>query len=117
MVFYFFFFFKQKTAYEILGMTGVQTCALPICEPRDADRPPPERQPGAPGGGPKRGDARLLAVRALIAERVDFGFERVAAAPDALKRQAASVGQLIDDALGVVAVELDPQCGAQPLER
>jgi len=25
----FFFFFKQKTAYEI-GVTGVQTCALPI---------------------------------------------------------------------------------------
>src|SRR3712207_6858681 len=25
-----FFFFKQKTAYEILGVTGVQTCALPI---------------------------------------------------------------------------------------
>src|SRR3712207_9071325 len=27
---YVFFFFKQKTAYEILGVTGVQTCALPI---------------------------------------------------------------------------------------
>src|SRR3712207_8428719 len=27
----FFFFFKQKTAYEIFGVTGVQTCALPIC--------------------------------------------------------------------------------------
>src|SRR3712207_5187380 len=26
----FFFFFKQKTAYEIFGVTGVQTCALPI---------------------------------------------------------------------------------------
>jgi len=25
-----FFFFKQKTAYEIFGVTGVQTCALPI---------------------------------------------------------------------------------------
>src|SRR3712207_8638016 len=25
-----FFFFKQKTAYEILALTGVQTCALPI---------------------------------------------------------------------------------------
>src|SRR5210317_698424 len=25
-----FFFFKQKTAYEILNVTGVQTCALPI---------------------------------------------------------------------------------------
>src|SRR5690348_13786066 len=26
-----FFFFKQKTAYEIGRVTGVQTCALPIC--------------------------------------------------------------------------------------
>src|SRR5690606_40233030 len=25
-----FFFFKQKTAYEIFTWTGVQTCALPI---------------------------------------------------------------------------------------
>src|SRR2546425_2254164 len=27
---FFFFFFKQKTAYEIKLVTGVQTCALPI---------------------------------------------------------------------------------------
>src|SRR5256885_16063760 len=27
---FFFFFFKQKTAYEITRWTGVQTCALPI---------------------------------------------------------------------------------------
>ena len=27
-----FFFFKQKTAYEIRNVTGVQTCALPICK-------------------------------------------------------------------------------------
>src|SRR5210317_1709354 len=27
----FFFFFKQKTAYEISECDGVQTCALPIC--------------------------------------------------------------------------------------
>src|SRR3712207_7813810 len=37
-----FFFFKQKTAYEILALTGVQTCALPISEvlPRHRDRLP-----------------------------------------------------------------------------
>src|SRR3712207_8907844 len=29
-----FFFFKQKTAYEILAVTGVQTCALPIWRKR-----------------------------------------------------------------------------------
>src|SRR3712207_7348100 len=27
-----FVFCKQKTAYEIIGVTGVQTCALPISE-------------------------------------------------------------------------------------
>ena len=27
-----FFFFKQKTAYEMIWWTGVQTCALPILE-------------------------------------------------------------------------------------
>src|SRR2546430_1226816 len=31
----FFFFFKQKTAYEILTVTGVQTCALPIYVARE----------------------------------------------------------------------------------
>src|SRR3712207_8869658 len=40
----FFFFFKQKTAYEILGVTGVQTCALPIlstsCAPAEASASP-----------------------------------------------------------------------------
>src|SRR4029077_7901846 len=30
-----FIFFKQKTAYEIQGVTGVQTCALPICHCED----------------------------------------------------------------------------------
>src|SRR5256885_2510178 len=29
---FFFFFFKQKTAYEITRWTGVQTCALPISQ-------------------------------------------------------------------------------------
>src|SRR3712207_6086113 len=37
-----FFFFKQKTAYEIFGVTGVQTCALPISPPStSAVRPSP----------------------------------------------------------------------------
>src|SRR6201989_3728871 len=31
LFFSFVFFFKQKTAYEIHRLTGVQTCALPIC--------------------------------------------------------------------------------------
>src|SRR3712207_8414687 len=32
------FFFKKKTAYEIFGVTGVQTCALPICDDALLDR-------------------------------------------------------------------------------
>src|SRR3712207_7149723 len=43
--FYCFFFFKQKTAYEILALTGVQTCALPILEERAVPL-----APGLPGG-------------------------------------------------------------------
>src|SRR3546814_6635852 len=31
VVYIFFFFFKQKTAYEMRISDGVQTCALPIC--------------------------------------------------------------------------------------
>src|SRR5260363_19506 len=41
---FFFFFFKQKTAYELIWLTGVQTCALPISlRPRiePADRADP----------------------------------------------------------------------------
>ena len=54
------FFFKQKTAYEINRVTGVQTCALPILlgrrkpgaaddgdQPRDLGRLRPDRLHGA----------------------------------------------------------------------
>src|SRR3712207_7368444 len=69
-----FFFFKQKTAYEI-GVTGVQTCALPISSRGGHRRGPQNRRrgyvglrdsaeglrgdvPGRPrcrGGGPRKG--------------------------------------------------------------
>src|SRR3712207_7168766 len=32
------FFFKQKTTYEILAVTGVQTCALPISSVRRSSK-------------------------------------------------------------------------------
>src|SRR5256885_2545706 len=35
----YFFFFKQKTAYEIYKVTGVQTCALPISSAPAEDGP------------------------------------------------------------------------------
>src|SRR3712207_7209501 len=34
-------FFKKKTAYEILALTGVKTCALPISVRSPRLRPPP----------------------------------------------------------------------------
>src|SRR3546814_9088701 len=46
-----FFFFKQKTAYELRISDGVQTCALPICSmraaafPRDVAAPTDARPP------------------------------------------------------------------------
>src|SRR3546814_11479381 len=35
-----FFFFKQKTAYEMRISDWIQTCALPICGGQDFDHPP-----------------------------------------------------------------------------
>src|SRR5205809_4737514 len=61
---FFFFFFKQKTAYEMVAVTGVQTCALPICHLRSARRadrrwrarlpPCPARLCSAPAGRARR---------------------------------------------------------------
>src|SRR2546426_9074451 len=45
----FFFFFKQKTAYEIYKVTGVQTCALPIS---------PDAAPGGDRGTCRRAGER-----------------------------------------------------------
>src|SRR3712207_8135182 len=78
-----FFFFKQKTAYEILA-TGVQTCALPIFldvrEPRRARQPPDParrdvvgvalagRELAAAGvlAVPRRADQALVLLLALV---------------------------------------------------
>src|SRR5213083_1512715 len=49
----FFFFFKQKTAYEIQRVTGVQTCALPICR-----RGAAASARSAGSGSPWRGSSR-----------------------------------------------------------
>src|SRR3712207_8002163 len=46
LVLFVFFFFKQNTAYDI-GVTGVQTCALPICcAARSPATTPSSRRPG-----------------------------------------------------------------------
>src|SRR3712207_6940023 len=59
----FFFFFKQKTEYEILG-DGVQTCALPISRAGPgADHPHDRRREGRAGG------AQAVASRARSSRR------------------------------------------------
>src|SRR5256885_10959597 len=100
------FFFKQKAAYEIYKVTGVQTCALPISVLRaapgrgrgaapDPGGPPPDPRrdadPGAPGchqragvgvpglAGRPRGAAGVGKIgRASCRERsVDLGGRRI----------------------------------------
>src|SRR3546814_6283356 len=52
-----FFFFKQKTAYEMRISDWSQTCALPICRDRNgaAPRRDAATAPHRPNGGPCRG--------------------------------------------------------------
>src|SRR3712207_3996225 len=58
-----FFCFKQKTAYEILAVTGVQTCALPICTHTCVVT---SREPAGPGYEPEGGGARRPWVTELL---------------------------------------------------
>src|SRR2546430_10461043 len=62
-ILYFFFCFKQKTAYEILTVTGVQTCALPI-----SDRGV-RGTGGVRGGGVAAGSVHDSAMRTRSAVR------------------------------------------------
>src|SRR2546422_1861345 len=54
----FFFFFKQKTAYEIVAVTGVQTCALPI----SVVTPPRATAPSPAASLPPLAPQRVLVV-------------------------------------------------------
>src|SRR3546814_3668919 len=81
-----FFFFKQKTAYEMRISDGVQTCALPICRRArariEAQR---ERQGGAQSPHPPRYGRR----RGALEETDRGGLRRHWRQPDA----AAVVGR------------------------
>src|SRR3712207_8731742 len=68
VVVYIFFFFQAEDGIRDIGVTGVQTCALPICPPRGG---------GAPRRSP-RGLARGRTARDLAGERGRSGIPRVA---------------------------------------
>src|ERR1044071_6416824 len=57
-VYDYFFFFKQKTAYEISTRDGVQTCALPICY-RPARAAARAASPRGPAGSRTRDSRRM----------------------------------------------------------
>src|SRR6266542_4164785 len=70
---YFFFFFQAEDGIRDATVTGVQTCALPICIARrrlvgvDGDREPGgHRQPG----GEQLAEARVLAAEPRAVRRV-----------------------------------------------
>src|SRR5256885_3263990 len=74
---FFFFFFKQKTAYEITRWTGVQTCALPISRNRrrgDGLRRGPARPRPAPSARERppvlpQSAGRVGLYRSVVPER------------------------------------------------
>src|SRR5258707_3505925 len=67
----FFFFFKQKTAYEIIGVTGVQTCALPISDEGLVGAGDPEAGGGRGRSGSRTGRRRRFQLVHTIVEILD----------------------------------------------
>src|SRR3712207_7820044 len=65
---FFFFFFQAEDGIRDIGVTGVQTCALPILhlprEPVRRRRPRTQRGEGEYGRPAERRSARVCAVRA-----------------------------------------------------
>src|SRR3712207_6142548 len=63
-------FFQAEDGIRDIGVTGVQTCALPICRLRQARhedrRDPPRRQADRAGRGPAQGHVHGPARRALL---------------------------------------------------
>src|SRR5690349_22492832 len=85
---YFFFFFQAEDGIRDLYVTGVQTCALPICVP--ARRPSARRRSPARGAAARdrRGAERTLQRRAgrhgrgrseerRVGKSVDLGGRRI----------------------------------------
>src|SRR5256886_2840890 len=78
-----FFFFQAEDGIRDLTVTGVQTCALPICEPPalcDGRHGPTGHRTAAAGGA-----ARTMVVG-------DPGADRAAACSPAARRQGAELG-------------------------
>src|SRR5438874_13749666 len=69
-----FFFFQAEDGIRDLYVTGVQTCALPICGP------PRGRRPSAPRGratGPRRRGAPDRSEERRVGKSVDLGGRRI----------------------------------------
>src|SRR5580692_7376421 len=67
-----FFFFQAEDGIRDLTVTGVQTCALPICSGRPAPRwptPSPPPWPGT-GPGPSRHNRRAASLLSTLAGRL-----------------------------------------------
>src|SRR2546422_8874724 len=94
-IWYFFFFFQAEDGIRDVAVTGVQTCALPICV--DPDHRPPHgatARPGRPGPARRRhgmrprrdhpGPHRAPRPRAAEPPRLEVRVEAVG--PEALQR-------------------------------
>src|SRR5688572_31564094 len=68
VLFFFFFFFQAEDGIRDLTVTGIQTCALPICPRADDHR----RRTADPARG-RAGMARAGTPRAGVARRLPAG--------------------------------------------
>src|SRR5256885_14031233 len=65
VILYFFFFFQAEDGIRDYKVTGVQTCALPICISNSSQPPPPPYRASKTGAAKNKGQrARAYAGRA-----------------------------------------------------
>src|SRR5689334_24509080 len=75
-VFFFFFFFQAEDGIRDGTVTGVQTCALPICSNSDALTPVASRRSGFGGGLGGGGRGAVLRQQLLHLVRAESGQKR-----------------------------------------
>src|SRR3712207_2347523 len=69
LCFFFFFFFQAEDGIRDIGVTGVQTCALPICARNQ--RPLPHPAP-CPGAGPHLTHGHLMIEVEIVGVRIEL---------------------------------------------
>src|SRR5437764_10755986 len=82
-----FFFFQAEDGIRDTSVTGVQTCALPICPPRRLFPPPDARGYHRPPPPPDAARGGRLELRPPVGERAD-----AAAPPVGLRRRLYAGG-------------------------